>query len=525
MKQIILNEHARKKILDGTQKLSNIVGLTLGPHGRNVILEREKSLLVTNDGVTIAREIEFSDKFENLGSKILLQASIQTNNTVGDGTTSAIVLGAQIMKQAHKKIELGTSPVLIKESLLVASDYACQSIQELAKPVTTIDDIKAIASNSCASTEYGNLIATAFELVDGFNHNPIITLEENYDGLTTLRIVEGLEINAGLVSSYMIENPANTETVYIDTYVLLVKGSIKSAKELVPVLELVGKEKLRLVIIANDYSIDTINLLVLNRAKVGLNVIALKLDEVNDRTNAILGDIAAFTNATIISPENDVALSHVTLMHLGHVSKVQATMTRTRLIYENPPPDSQKQLALNQRIELIQSQISSAKDFYAKTRLNERLARLTKGIAILSVGAVTEIELKEKKLRIEDAIHAAKSAKEGGIVPGGGLGYLYAKKSLEQLDTEGARILLSALESIIQRICINADTNPDTVIERISESKEANFGYDAKNKRYCNLFKANIIDPAKVVISVIKNATSAIATLLTSDAIIVNDNQ
>ena len=532
MKDIIVNSQARKKIFDGTQKLADIVGMTLGPHGRNVILERPHNTpLITNDGVIIAREVEFQDKFENLGSSVLLQASIQTNNQAGDGTTSAIVLGAEIMKQGWRQIEMGVSPVILKESLLSATTIAQKAIDEIAKPIQTIDDICAIATNSCGNSLYGQLVSKAFEIVgtDG-----VVMLEENREGKTIMRHTQGFEIKGGLLSPYMIEDHAKAETTYRDTYMLVVNGTINSAKDLLPILEVVSKEKINLVIIANDFSQESINMLLLNRVKAGLNVIGIKLTEIPGRATATLEDLAALTGATVISHESDLKISDATKVHLGFADFVSSNMATSKIITnQNPNTNSTN---FDNRIELIKSQIKNAPDEYTKTRLIERLGKLTKGIAVISVGAATEIELKEKKLRLEDAIHAVKSATEDGIVPGGGLSYLYVKKALESLRhysvTEknqsiiGFEILEKSLESIIRKICQNADENPDIIIQEINKKNEIantsnyNIGYDARNKNFCNLIEHNIIDPAKVVKSVIKNATSAISTLLTTDAII-----
>ena len=496
---------ARKHIGNGTQKLSDIVGLTLGPRGRNVVLERENGTpLITNDGVTIARSIKFQNKNENIAAQILLQASSQTNQHAGDGTTSAIVLGAEVVRLGTRAIELGACPMKLKDEILGSARVAVSRVEALATPVNSFEAMVAVATNSCANPDDGEMVARAFEKVGS---DGVVSLVENASGKTTLEHRTGCEVRAALATPYMIEDAGSLKTTYDDARVLLVEGEIKTLREILPLLEVTARENTSLVIIANGFSPEVLNALVVNRVRAGVRVVALVLREDNNRRNAVLGDIAALTGAVVVSQQNDLTLERVEVAHLGHLSRIECGMEATVLHSSRDFPA--------ERIQLIRTQIVDATDEYTKTRLEERLARLTKGIAVISVGAPTDIELREKKLRIEDAIAATKAATNGGVVAGGGTTYLRVAVGL------GSDILARALESVTRRIMQNCGENPDLLIPKILENQCVDFGFDGKAGMLCDLRENNIVDPAKVITSVITNATSAAATLLTTEAIVL----
>lgn len=506
MKKIISNTKARQAILQGTQKLSNIVGITLGPRGRNVVLERENGTpLITNDGVTIARSVELPDKHENMAAKILLQASSQTNQNAGDGTTSAIVLGAELVKLGLRAIELGQSPVTIKDELLTASKQALAEVDKISIPVNSHEEIISIATNSCGNPNDGELVARAFQLagLDG-----VVTLDENNTGETTLRHNDGCEITATLATPYMIENPARMETTYDNAHILLTDTEVKTPADLLPILEHTAKNSLRLVIVAPSFSAEALQTLLLNRVRANVKVLATTLRELDTRTQATLEDLAALTGATLVTNKNDLAIATTQPEHLGFVEKITCGTNLTILSktpYENPIENP-----IEKRKNIILAQIEQATDDYSKTRLRERLAKLTQGIAVISVGAPTDIEMGERKLRIEDAIAAVRAAAAEGTVDGAGTTYLTLSNTVKN------EILSTALKSIPRRIISNADENPDMIMSKIDNER----GYDARTKAYCNLRKNNIIDPARVIKQVIQNAASAAATLLTTDGMI-----
>ena len=520
MKKIILNEDAKKSILGGVGKLAEVVGLTLGPRGRNVVLETEVgNAFITNDGVTIARSVVLENRDENIVAQMLLQASAQTNKVAGDGTTSAVVLGAEIIKSGMRHVELGACPMQLKEGLYRAGEIVCSSIAEAATPISTHKEIVAVASNSCASITDGELVASAFTKVGS---DGVVTLDENREGQTFLKHEKGCSVKTRMASPYMIEDSARLVTDYLDAYVLLVSGGVTSVKQIVAVLELASRERLNLVMIADDYSAEVISATVLNRVKAGIRVVLLRLDEMGDRREAIMGDIAGLTGATLICEENDLSLENVEIKHLGKVKKAECGVFDIKIIVGEFPSSK-----LEERTLLIKSQIARATDDYSKTRLRERLARLTNGIAVISVGAATDVELRERKLRIEDAISATRSALEMGIVPGGGKAYLNAQTKLhkglgDKKDfVTGFEVLSRALEEVLRRICINASESPDLVLSEIRANENPNFGFDAREKVFCDLVQHNIVDPAKVVINVVKNAVSVAGVLLTTHAMVI----
>jgi len=517
MKKIILGAEAREKILGGTKKIADVVKLTLGPRGRNVLLDRGGAEpLITNDGVTIANEAEFECPFENIGARVLREASMKTNQTAGDGTTTAVLLAAEIIEKGLRRIELGSSPVLVKQGLEKAAEFVLKILAQSAKPISTFGERAAIAASSCGSSADGNMVA---EAVGSIGANGIITVEENKNGKTALTFVEGLELDCALASPYFCEDVQGLSVTFENAKILITDQKIQSVKEILPILEAAAREKFPLVIIADDFTPEVVSALVINKVRAGIRVAALRCG-IGTRRSAVLEDLAAFTDATVISAANDLRPALAEAGHLGNCGKVIMGLETAKFI-------SGGTARLAERVTLIKAQVAKAladgADEYSQARLAERLARLTNGVAVISVGAPSEIEQKEKRLRIEDAVNATKAACGEGIVAGGGAALLGVKKKLKKYITEfpknlkdGAEILYDCLESPMRQICLNCDQNPDIIVSKCS----GRVGFDALNLKVTDMFEANIVDPVKVVKSALRNAVSVAGTLLTTEAII-----
>ena len=498
---IITKKEARDKILQGTQKLCDVVGLTLGPKGRNVIIERNGMPFITNDGIAIARHVKLEDKFENLGSSVLLQASAQTNQVAGDGTTSAIVLGNAIMQNGMKAIESGANPIEIKEGLLAAADIATIAVKQNSAPAG--DLLESVAINSCQNKLDGEIVAKAFQTV---GEDGVMTIEETrMTGSTSLIFQDGCEVDAMLVSPLFSTDQARMESSFENAIIFISDKKVAHLKDLIPLLEKSANDKSPLVIIAPEYSQEVIQALLVNKLRAGITVAPMKWKFV-ERATASSCDLAALCN-TIINEETGIAVATV--------AKIVCSTLGTTVFAE-------RNELLEKRLITIKSQIETETDEYSKAQLKKRLAKLIGGIATINICAPTEIETKEKRLRIEDAIAAVKAASDGGITEGGGMSYLKAKTALKNHKFEprtkvGATILIDSLDSITCQIARNAGVDPDVVIKNIVDKRK---GYNAMTGEYQCLLESGIIDPTQVVIQVIQNATSAAATLLTTDAII-----
>ena len=497
MKQIVMNGDAREKIMKGVNKISDIVRLTLGPKGRNVLIKRSNgSSLITNDGVTIAKEASFECPYENIVAEVIREASINTNSVAGDGTTTAIVLASSIIENAHKRIMLGCDPMQIKEKMFLETKKLICQIDKQSKKITTSDGIRAVAINSSANTQDGEMVATAIEKVGAHG---VITLEENKNGKTTLKFVDGLEMPLQLASPYFCDTDLNC--TFENARVLVTDQKITTLKDVLPLLEQSMRDQFPIIIVADDFAPEIISALVVNRARAGVRVAALRCGFIQDRKEALLGDLAALTGTSPIFESMGSKMSEVTIDDLGTCEKAIMGLDTSKFISNSP--------GLDDRIKSIQSQIDKTDDEYNKLRLQERLAKLSGGVAVISVGCVSEIEQKEKRLRIEDAINAARAACEEGIVAGGGISYL-------NLSTD-CEILSESLSAPFRQICTNSGVIPDIILTKC----RGNVGYDALNDKFVNMFDANIVDPAKVVKSALENAVSVAGTLLTTEAIIV----
>ena len=520
MKQIANGENARKKLQDGVNKVANAVKITLGPKGRNVVIERYTSPLITNDGVTIAREIELEDKFENLGASIIKEASIKTNDIAGDGTTTACVLAQNMINSGIKAIESGTSPVLIKQGMKFALEEVKSEVSSMSNPVETIEDIINIASISAGDKEVGNIIGLAMQKV---GKDGIIGMEEGKSVSTTLKFSEGMDFDRGYISPYMINTQKNTCEL-TNAKIFVTDQKINTINQILPILEKCNSSNYPLLIIADDYEQEVIAMLVLNKLRGNLNVVAVKAPNFADKRQNMLTDICILTGATLISSANQNEQSNADSI-LGSAGKVIISQDKTT-IFE---PKGNSQDIIN-HIENLKSLIPDAED-YKKDELEKRIAKVCGKVAIISVGAPTDIELQEKKLRIEDAISATKSASQNGIVAGGGVALAKCyNKALEFANTLsgdqhiGAKIVANSLLSPLKQIVENAGIDDGIVVSKILENQSIHYGYDALNDTYCDMLKAGIIDPTKVTLSALENAVSVASTLLTTECLITDAN-
>lgn len=523
-KEILNGFKAIEKLAKGSNKLANAVKITLGPKGRNVVLERKySSPLITNDGVTIAKEINFEDSFENMGAELIKEASIKTNDIAGDGTTTACVLANTIIQEGLKSYSAGVNPLEIKNGIEIAKNIVLEELNKLATPITTNKEIFQIASISAGNEEIGKLIAEGFEKV---GKNGVISVEEGKSFKTTLKIVEGLQFDRGYLSPYM----ANTDSLtaeFDNAYVLLYQNKINNINDIINILEFVSKNHKPLLIICDDMENDVLATLVLNKLRGNLNVVAVKSPAFADKREAIMEDIATLCGGEVYSPLNIASVNNLTDSILGEASKIK--VTKDYCLIKNGKGNKDK---IIQRIELIKKQIELCDNDFDKTSLQERLSKLNGGIAVIEVGSATDAEMQEKKLRIEDAISATKSAVEEGIVAGGGVALINCYKKLKEEiknfnadEIIGANIVLKALTSPIIQIAENAGVSGEVIINNIVLSNKTNYGYNAKNNEYVDMFKCGIIDPTKVTKTALISACSVASTMLTTGCAIAESKE
>ena len=519
-KQILFGFDAIKKLESGVRKLSNAVKITLGPKGRNVVLDRKFTTpLITNDGVTIAKEITLPDPFENMGANLIKEVSIKTNEVAGDGTTTACILAESIVTEGVKNYTAGANPIILKKGIQKAISTATEHLKSISTPVSSNKEIYQIASISAGDDEIGKLIAEGFEKVgiDG-----VITVEDSKTLKTELKIVEGMQFDRGYLSPYMVTNTDKMECQLNDCYLLITDKKIRNLNDIIGVLEQVSQSGKSLLIIAEDIETEVLSTLVLNKLRGALNVVAVKAPGYADKRKAICEDIAVLTNGKFICDELGFDLKDVDISKLGFATNIKVTKDSTTISGGAGSKES-----LNNRIKEIKGQINLADNEFDKNRLQERLAKLIGGIAVIYVGSATEVEAQEKKLRIEDAIEATKSAVEEGIVCGGGIALLSCTDSVEKLidtlagdEKTGAEIVLKSLYAPIKMITHNAGIDSGVVIEKIKSSKTKNFGYNALKNEYVDMIECGIIDPTKVTRTALENASSVAATLLTTEVIV-----
>lgn len=522
-KKILYADEARQALKKGVDAVANTVKITLGPKGRNVVLDKQyASPLITNDGVTIAKEIELDDPFENMGAQLLKEVSIKTNDVAGDGTTTSSLLAQQIITEGMKHFNSGANPVILKKGIFKATEVVCEKLKQISKQVSTKTEIEQVATISAGDEVIGKLVADAMEKV---GKDGVISIEESRTLDTTLKVVEGMQFDRGYASSYMATDMDKMETIFDDAYILITDKKITNLQDILPLLEQILKQGLKLVIIADDIENEALATLVLNKLRGSLNVVAVKAPAFGDRRKAILQDIAILTGATLVCDELGLTLQNASIEHLGRAKLVKVTKDDTTIVegYGN----KQK---ISERIASIKNQIESCQSEYDKEKLQERLAKLSGGVAVISVGAATEVEMKEKKLRLEDALSATKAATVEGIVAGGGLALLSAIDPVKQLiknlsgdEKIGAEIILKVLPSPLLQICKNAGVDGDEILNQILEkNKNGNMtiGYDALQDKFVNMVECGIIDPTKVTRSALQNASSVSATLLTTESIV-----
>ncbi|DAB07533.1 TPA: chaperonin GroEL, partial [Candidatus Gastranaerophilales bacterium HUM_15] len=524
-KRIVFEEEARKSLLRGIDAVADAVKVTLGPKGRNVILQKKFGApQIVNDGVTIAKEIELQDGLENAGAQLLKEVSSKTNDVAGDGTTTASVLAQAIVREGLKNLTAGANPMSMKRGIDKAVDIAINKIRDLSKSVSTKEEIAQVAGISAGNnSEIGELIAEAMEKV---GHDGVITVEESKSFGTNLKVVEGMQFDKGYISPYFVTDPERMEAVLDDAYVLCVNKKINLIADLVPVLEQVARDGRSLLLIAEDVEGEALATLVVNTMRKVLRAVAVKAPGFGDRRKAMLEDIAILTGGQMFTEELGIKLENITTDMMGVAKRVTVTKDETTIVVGDETKE-----AVRERVNLIKKQIEASDSEYDKEKLQERMAKLAGGVAVIEVGAATEIELKERKLRIEDALNATRAANEEGIVPGGGVALIRVQQELEskmntitfETDDEksGYKILTAALDVPLRAIAFNSGAKSDVVVENVRAEKDA-YGYDALLDRYTDMFAAGIVDPAKVTRSALENAASVGSMLLTTQAAVVD---
>ncbi len=521
-KQIKYGEDARKALEAGVNVLADTVKITLGPKGRNVVLDKKYGApLITNDGVTIAKEIELNDPFENMGAQLVKEVSTKTNDVAGDGTTTAVVLAQAIVREGLKNLAAGANPIILKEGIKKAVDATVAHLKSISKAVESNKAIEQTASISAGNPEVGALIAKAMEIV---GKDGVITVEEGKSMNTELSTVEGMQFDRGYASAYMVTNTDKMEAIIENPYILITDKKVSSLQEILPVIEPLAQQGAKLLIIAEDVEGDALAALIVNKLKGVFNSVAVKAPGFGDRRKEMLRDIATLTGGEVISSDLGLEFKDVTLNMLGRASSVRVDKENTTIV-----GGAGDVSAIKERIASIKAQIAETKSDYDREKLQERLAKLAGGVAVISVGAATEVEMKEKKLRIDDALAATRAAIEEGYVAGGGSALLSAVPTVKKLvaslngdEKTGASIVLKALEEPIRQIAKNAGLDGSVIVDKVLSSKKANFGFDALNNKYCDMVESGIIDPTKVTRSVLQNAASVAATLLTTESIVTD---
>ena len=528
-KQLVFSEEARRKLKNGMNVVANAVGATLGPKGRNVAIDRKfGSPTITHDGVSVAKEIELEDPFENMGAQLLKEAATKTNDIAGDGTTTSTVLAHAIVNEGLKALEAGYNPMLIKHGIELATDSVVEELRKMSVKIDTKDEIASVATNSAADEKVGNLIA---DVMDKVGKDGVITVEESKSMADETEFVEGMQFDRGYISSYFITNAEQMEAVIADPYILINEKKISAAQDVVPLLEkLVQLGKRELLIIAEDIDGEALATLVLNKLRGMLNVVAVKAPGFGDRRKAMLQDIAILTGGTVISEETGRKLETATIQDLGRAEKIVSDKENTTIIGGKGTKSG-----IEGRIKEIRAEIDKSTSDYDKEKLQERLAKLSGGVAIIRVGAATETEMKEKKHRVEDALSAARAAVEEGIVPGGEISLINAVAKLDKMlktnedDEEirvGINIVKKALEAPIRKLASNAGQDGSVIIDTVRrtavDKKDKNIGYNVLTSEYVNMIEAGIIDPVKVVRGALENASSIAAMILTTDVLVTD---
>ena len=520
-KEIKYGSSARAALEAGVDKLANTVRVTLGPKGRNVVLDKQFGApLITNDGVTIAKEIELEDAFENMGAQLVKEVATKTNDVAGDGTTTATVLAQAMIHEGVKNLEAGANPIILRKGMKKATEEAVKAIAEMSSKVKGKHQIARVAAISAGDDEVGNLVANAMEKV---SNDGVITIEESKTMKTELDLVEGMQFDRGYISAYMTTDMEKMEAVLEDPYILITDKKISNIQEILPVLEQIVQSGKKLLIIAEDIEGEALTTLILNKLRGTFQVVGVKAPGYGDRRKAMLEDIAILTGGQVISEEVGLELKDATLDQLGRAKSVKVQKENTVIV--DGMGDKE---AIQTRISQIKAMIEETTSDFDREKLQERLAKLAGGVAVIRVGAATETEMKEAKLRMEDALAATRAAVEEGIISGGGSAYIHASKkvaklaeSLEGDEKTGAKVVLKALEAPLYHIAANAGLEGAVIINKVRESEEG-VGFDAYKEEYVNMVEAGILDPAKVTRSALQNATSVAATFLTTESCVAN---
>ena len=523
-KEIKFGEDARKKMLDGVNKLADTVKVTLGPKGRNVVLDKSFGApLITNDGVTIAKEIELDDPYENIGARLVKEVATKTNDIAGDGTTTATVLAQAIIKEGVKNVAAGGDPIAIKRGIDKAVESAVEGLKGISSEINGKEDIARVASISANSNEIGELIAEAMEKV---SKDGVITIEESKTATTGLNVVEGMQFDKGYISPYFVTDTDKMETVMENPYILITDKKISNIQEILPLLESLMQQSGKLLIIADDIESEALSTLVLNKLRGVLNVAAVKAPGFGDRRKEMLEDIAVLTGGEVITSDLGLELKDTTIEQLGRAKQVKIQKENTIIV--DGAGDKEK---LSARVKQIKTQLEETTSEFDKEKLQERLAKIAGGVAVIEVGAATEVEMKEKKLRIEDALSATKAAVEEGIVAGGGTALVNimpaVEKCLNDLSEEekiGAKIVLKALEEPVRQIATNAGLEGAVILNKI-KSSEAGIGFNAAKEEYVDMKKAGIVDPTKVTRSALQNAASIASMILTTESVVTDKKE
>jgi len=521
-KQLKHGEEARKALQKGVDTLADTVKITLGPKGRNVVLDRKFGApLITNDGVTIAKEVELEDAFENMGASIVKEVSTKTNDVAGDGTTTAVVLAQAMIGEGLKNVAAGANPIILKKGIANAVAVAVEELKKISKPVEDKKAIEQVASISAGDATVGTLISEAMEKV---GKDGVITIEESKTMKTELSTVEGMQFDRGYASAYMVTNTDKMEAVLESPVILITDKKISAIQEILPVIEPIAQQGMRLLIIAEEVEGDALAALVVNKLKGVFNCVAVKAPGFGDRRKAMLEDIAILTGGTVISSELGYEFKDVKLNMLGRAGTVKVDKDNTTIINGAGDP-----AAIEARKQAIKAQIAETTSDYDREKLQERLAKLAGGVAVINVGAATEVEMKEKKLRIEDALNATKAAVQEGIVPGGGIALISTIKALENYaeslegdEKTGAQIVLKAVQAPLKQIALNAGLDGSVILNEILKSEKANYGFNALTNEYTDMVESGIIDPTKVTRSALENAASVAGVFLTTESVVAD---
>ena len=523
-KEIKYGEDARRRMLEGVNKLADTVKVTLGPKGRNVVLDKSFGApLITNDGVTIAKEIELVDLYENIGARLVKEVSIKTNDVAGDGTTTATVLAQKMIKEGVRNVAAGSDPMAIKRGMDKAVGVAIESLKEISSEVNGKEDIKRVASISANNKEIGELISNAMEKV---SRDGVITIEESKTSLTYVDVVEGMQFDKGYLSPYMVTDAEKMEAVLDNPYILITDKKISNIQEILPLLESIIEVSGKLLIIADDMEAEVLSTLLVNKLRGILNVVAVKAPNYGDKRKDILEDIAILTGGEVITSELGFDLKNTTIEQLGRAKQVKVQKENTIIV--DGMGEKEK---LEKRVNQVRKNLEEELSEYQKENLEERLAKLIGGVAIIQVGAATEVEMKEKKLRIEDALSATKAAIEEGIVAGGGTAYVdiiskveYIVEELKEDEKIGARIIIKALEEPVKQIAKNAGLEPAVIIEKVKNS-DIGIGFDITQEEYVDMKEVGIVDPTKVARSALENAASIASMIITTESVVTDKKE